>query len=88
MSNRIDTEISVSDHLRAKQRGAANLALETLEDLKTACPYSTTFLHCIPPELRKEVEQEMKQAFECWANSWVAPNLRAIIAKSTGKASL
>jgi len=78
--NNIQTAITDQD--RGNRDSAATLARKCLEYLEWACPYSTTFSNSVPPRARKEVEEEFKREFELWANTWIAPTLRRIIAKS------
>ena len=83
-ANAIDTDITPHDEHAAKfeRKSAATLAVEILEHLQNGAPYGTTFIQEIPLEQRQTVEVELKHAFEVWANSWIAPKCRQIIAKS------
>lgn len=79
--NKINTEISAGDRSSAMGRTPESIAAEILEDLKLALPFSTTFIEEIPMEKRAEVEAKLKYMFTLWANSWIAPKCRQIIAK-------
>lgn len=81
--NSINSTPEPYDRQLGKGKSAATLAEEILQHLKQAVPYGTTFIHEIPMGVSKEVEAQLQQAFERWANSWIAPLCRAIIAKQT-----
>lgn len=63
-----------------------------LDDIKNACPYSTTFLFlsegCTTvgqeSPLAHAIEKAMGERFRIWAESWIVPRLNDIVAK--GKA--
>lgn len=84
--NRISTEVTEADREYGKGKSAAQLAQAILDDLPLSQPYGTTFIDSIPYERRKAAEAELKKAFELWANSWIAPRCRAIVAKATASA--
>lgn len=83
MSNRIEKDLTRDDLITiGNGKSAATLAAECLEHLERGCPYSATFLTSIPFQSRAAAEAELKEAFELWANSWIAPKLLAIMAKT------
>lgn len=82
-TNRIEKTVTEDDRLDNKidRMSAKSLAEEILEKLESGAPYSTTFVEAIPQAHKEEAEEELKRRFEHWANSWVAPLARRIIAK-------
>lgn len=81
MSNNINNAISEDDERYGRGKSAANMAREMMESLRLACPFGVTFIQGVPMDKKDEAEAELKHHFELWANSWIAPKLRAIIAK-------
>lgn len=81
--NQINKEIEPSDREVGKGKSPATLAEEILRVLESSEPFSTVFVEGIPQEQRARVQATLKRNFELWANSWIAPNLRAIITKYT-----
>ncbi len=79
--NKIDRTISPEDLNQFERKSALTLAEEMMHHLEYACPYNCTFNESIPFEKRKAAEAILKADFERWANSWLAPKLRQIIAK-------
>lgn len=81
--NKIETEITLVDIHAAKfyRNSPQKLAAEILEHLQNFPSYWTTFLYEIPMDARRRVELELQKKFELWANSWIAPKCREIIAK-------
>lgn len=84
--NAINCTVTVTDRVEAgrMRKSPAAYAQEILEHLKLGAPYATTFIHEIPTEVQASVEASLKKSFELWANSWIAPKCREIIAKSKG----
>lgn len=80
-NQRIRSEITAEDAKNGSGVSTVGLAEECLRSLLWGCPYSTTFVESIPYALRPAVEKEMKEKFERWASTWIAPKLRQIIAK-------
>ncbi len=82
--NKIDTKVTDEDSFRAKNRrkSDATRAEEILQTLKQSCPFGTTFIQDIPTDKRQSVEAELQKHFENWANSWIAPICREIIARA------
>lgn len=77
--NKIEEKIREEDMLDvSRERKSSSLA-----HLKNACPFSTTFIHSIPIAKQKEIETELKQAFELWANSYIAPICRKLVYKGS-----
>lgn len=85
MPNSIDTTITQHDVLNAKiaRQSPATAAQAILNRLQNSCPYGTTFIDGIPHEQKGVVEAQLKKAFELWANTWIAPLCREIIAKQS-----
>lgn len=81
--NTIDATITTVDRQDAKRKrkSAATYAEEILEHLRTAQPHGVTFVHEISTVDKRIIEAQLKAAFEQWANSWIAPLCREIIAK-------
>lgn len=81
--NNIDSKVTASDRANAKirRKSASAYAEDILKSLRDACPFSTTFLHGIPVDSRLVVQAELQKQFEIWANTWIAPICRQIIAK-------
>lgn len=86
--NKIHTQITAADRNSGKGISVAALAEECLEHLEWGCPYHTTFTNSIPLECRDAAEQELRKAYELWANTWLAPKLRRIIAKTAPNTKL
>lgn len=82
--NTIETELRDEDRFAAKfeRKSSATRALEILEHLKNAAPFHTTFIDGISQHEKAKVEVQLKRDFETWANSWIAPICRQIIAKN------
>jgi len=80
--NEIETAVTHSDEIDARRVSAADIAKECLDRLKDAGPYCCTFIESIPVHSKLDAEADLKLAFECWANTWVAPYLRRIISKA------
>lgn len=83
-TNAIETEITAMDRWDAirKRKSPAAYAKQILMVLQSGVPYSTTFVESIPYDKRPKAEKELKRKFELWANSWLAPICREILAKS------
>ena len=81
--NTLQTEILPGDRIRARGKSSASIALDILNNLRTACPYSCTFVDGIPTDQKAAVEAQLKEKFKHWADSWLVPDLRAIISKQT-----
>lgn len=83
--NTIESDTTESDRVNARNRrkSSSTYALEILEALRHAAPYSTTFIEGITYDQRRAVEEELKRSFEQWANTWIAPLCREIISKNT-----
>lgn len=83
--NNIQTDITKEDiqhnEDRRRRDSVESLAEECLEHLKSGAPFITTFTS-MPEANKVAVEAELKERFERWANTWVAPKLRQIILKS------
>lgn len=79
--NQINKTIEPYDREIGKGKSPATLAAELLRELENGEPYSTVFVEGIPQEQRARVQAALKRKFEIWANSWIAPHLRAIITK-------
>lgn len=79
--NKIDTSIGDDDRKRSDRKSSANLAKEALDNLRHAVPFSLTFIEGVRVEDRQHIEAQLKEKFELWANTWIAPDLRSIIAK-------
>lgn len=86
MNGNIRTICKASDKEGYHGRSPRNIAMEALHHLRHAVPYSTDDLESLKPlypmpEERKAIEAELKAKFEQWAETWIAPKLRAIMAK-------
>lgn len=79
--NNIRTSIEPQDIANSKGKSARTLAEDCLQSLLSAAPYGTALIKSIPVEASAAAEKELRAAFELWANTWIAPRLRAIIAK-------
>lgn len=82
--NRIEKTITSDDVLAnlGEKKSPKTIASDILSSLETACPYGLTFVDGIPEKNKAKVEAELKKRFELWANSWIAPKCRRIIAKA------
>ena len=78
--NNIDWIVTTADKTRKKP--AAEYGRQILQLLAEAVPYSTMFIESIPLAARHFAEIELKAKFEQWANSWIAPICREMIANS------
>jgi hypothetical protein len=81
--NNIYDQISESDRIdaRRQRRNQATIARSILDNLANASIHSCTFADFIPINKREQAEAYFKNRFELWANTWVAPLCREIIAK-------
>lgn len=64
-----------------RRKSSADLAAEILERLVNAVPFDTSFIEGIPHKNREQVEAVLKENFELWADTWITPLCRQIIAK-------
>lgn len=71
--NAIKTKVTKQDCRRGQ--GTAALARDILESLVNGCPYDVS-------GFTDEQIAQLKYHFELWANSWIAPRCRSIIAKT------
>lgn len=83
MNDNIRTICKPDDKKNYIGQSPRTIAFDALCKLKYATPYSTTFLESVnlTTAQRAALEAELKAKFEQWAEMWVAPQLRAIIAK-------
>ena len=80
MANNINIEITEQDKFHGTGKSVTALAKAALESLTNKCN-SVTFIHEIPSKHKAAVEATLKREYEIWANTWIAPKLRQIIAK-------
>jgi len=80
--NSIRRELTSNDRSYGYGKSAATLAKNVLENLELGVPYELHFVKHIPDDHKDEIQAELQKRFENWANSWIAPNCRAIIAKT------
>lgn len=79
----IDTTPCEADLRNYRGKSPASLAAECLESLELTAVLDLTFFEGFPltDKEKEKLEIYQRAKFENWANSWIAPKLRAIIAK-------
>jgi hypothetical protein len=70
----------------SRGKGSVQIVRDIRDHVMRGEPWSLTFEHDVPMEVRAKVEASLKDRFRIWRETWILPRLADLEEKLTPKA--